>query len=76
MIKERIYFDGKSQAVDVVGIPKLGVLYFNIYWLEIDNYGSLQEHLRYSTNYMTQEEARDLSNLFRKIADKVGPKEA
>ena len=76
MTEGRIYFDDKSQAVDVVGAPCVGMLYFNVYWLEVDEYGDLQEHLRYSTNYMTPEEARDLGNLFRKVADEVDPEGA
>ena len=76
MTGERIYFDGMSQAVEVVGAPCVGMLYFKVYWLEADEYGDLQEHLRYTTNYMTPEKARDLGNLFREVADGIDPRGA
>ena len=43
---------------------------------EADEHVNLQEHLRYSTNYMTPEETRDLGDLFREVADEVDPRGA
>ena len=71
----RIEFDGKSQAIDVIGTTEVGLIYLKIYWRDIDKYGNAQEHLRYSTNYMTKKEARDLSDILRRVADDMGSKQ-
>ena len=66
----RVEFDGK-QAIDVIGTAEVGMLHLKIYWRNIDEHNNDQEHLRYTTNYMTPKEARDFSDLLRKIADEV-----
>ncbi len=73
-MKERIEFDGKSQAIDVIGVSKVGMLYLKIYWRDTDRHGDAQEHTRYVTNYMTKKEARDFSDMLRKVADDMGAK--
>lgn len=71
-MKGQIEFDGKSQAIDVIGNSEVGRLYLKIYWRDTDQYGNPQEHLRYTTNYLTKQEAIELSDLLRRIADEMG----
>ena len=70
-MKMQIEFDGKSQAIDVLGTSEVGMLYLKIYWRDIDRYGNAQEHLRYTTNYMTKKEALEFSDMLRRVANEM-----